>query len=57
MEKILQYDDVIDLKKSSSLIEDRIKEVHSFTFIPSIQEEQQNWLDYYLIQIGLPKKK
>jgi hypothetical protein len=56
MEKILQYDDIIDVKKSKNLIEARLKEIRSFTLVPSI-EEQKSWFDNYLIQIALPKKK
>ena len=56
MEKILQYDDIIDVKKSKNLIEARLKEIRSFTLVPSM-EEQKSWFDNYLIQIALPKKK
>ena len=56
MKKILQYDDIIDVKKSKNLIEARVKEIRSFTLVPSMQE-QRSWIDNYLIQIALPKNK
>jgi hypothetical protein len=56
MEKILQYDDIIDIKKSKNLIKARLKEIRSFTLVPSIKE-QKNWFDCYLIQMALPIKK
>jgi hypothetical protein len=56
MEKILEYDDIIDVKKSKNLIKATLKEIRSFTLVPSMQE-QKSWFDNYLIQIALPKNK